>query len=110
MSKYGSWSFIAGLVIAIIAGLANASQLSSIVVLVLVVIGILVGLLNVTEKEATSFLIAAIALLAIGSVSSMSVIPLVGDRITVALGAIAVFVAPAALIVAVKEIYGLAKD
>jgi len=112
MSKIGSWAFIAGLIIAVIVGLAKADQLGGLVALVLVLIGIVVGFLNVTEKEATPFLIAAIALLATGSASSMSVITLLdlGARLTAALDAIAVFVAPAAIIVAVKQIYGLAKN
>ena len=109
MSKYGSWAFIVGLGIAILAGLFNA-EVSSTVALVLVVIGVVVGLLNVTEKEATPFLVAAIALLATSSAAAMGVVPLVGDRLLAALNAVGVVVAPAAVIVAVKEIYGLAKD
>lgn len=112
MSKIGSWAFIAGLIIAVIAGLAKSDQLGSLVALVLVLIGIIVGFLNVTEKEATPFLVAAIALLATGSAASMGAITLLdlGARLTAALDAIAVFVAPAAIIVAVKQIYGLARD
>jgi|SRR3989338_11344133 len=110
MSKYGSWAFIGGLIIAVIVGLLNAQELNPTVALVLVIIGIAVGLLNVSGKEATSFLVAAIALLATGTASSMGVIPVIGMRLTAALGAIGVFVAPAAIIVAVKEIYDLARD
>ncbi|MBS3108304.1 hypothetical protein J4409_00365 [Candidatus Woesearchaeota archaeon] len=109
MSKIGSWSFIIGLIIAILAGLLNLANQTGIIALVLVILGLIVGFLNVSGKEATPFLIAAIALLATSS-ASLSIIPTIGVRLSAIIGNIAVFVAPAAIIVAIKEIYSLARN
>ena len=104
----GSVSFIVGLIIAVLAG-AFLAPMSTAVVVILVLLGILVGLLNVTGSEATGFLVAAIALLVVGS-AGLGALPAIGELIAGALQGIVVFVAPAAIIVAVKQIYGLAKN
>ncbi len=103
----GSVSFIVGLIIAVLAGAFLG--IGPITLWILVLLGILVGLLNVPGGEATGFLVAAIALLVVGS-SSLGALPGVGDLISGALQGIVVFVAPAAIIVAIKQIYGLARS
>lgn len=109
--KVGAWAFILGVVIAIIAGLA-ASALDAItagyITLVLVILGLIVGLLNIEDKQVTGFLIAAIALIAVGT-ANLSAIPYVGLYLSVMVINIAAFVAPAALVVALKEVYDIAK-
>ena len=112
-SKIGEWAFIIGIIIAILVGFVNDSSLMGILTLVLVVLGLLVGFLNITEKETTPFLVAAIALLATGSASdSLKLIPsaVLGSFLANAVNNIAAFVAPAAILVAVKAIWALAKD
>lgn len=106
-SSIGGIAFIIGLIIAVLAGFLV--DLNWATVLILVILGVIIGLLNVTAGEATPFLVATIALMVAGS-ASLGVIPGVGRYLTGALGAVVVFVAPAALIVAVKQIYGLAKN
>ena len=79
----------------------------------LVILGLLVGFLNITEKETTPFLVAAIALLATGSATdSLKIIPpkALGIFLASAVNNIAAFVAPGAILVAVKAIWALAKD
>ena len=105
MEKIGEWLFLVGVIIAILAGIVAPS--SEIVATVLVILGVVVGLLNITEKEATNFLIAAIALILTGSVS-FTVLGSIGSVITDIVKYISVFVMPAALIVALKSIYQLA--
>ena len=111
-SKIGEWAFIIGIIIAILVGFVNDSSLMGILTLVLVVLGLLVGFLNITEKETTPFLVAAIALLATGNAAdSLNAIPYgLGAFLSNAVKNIAAFVAPAAILVAVKAIYALAKD
>ena len=112
-SKIGEWAFIIGIIIAILVGFVNDSNLMGILTLVLVVLGLLVGFLNITEKETTPFLVAAIALLATGGASdSLKLIPpaVLGNFLANAVNNIAAFVAPAAILVAVKAIWALAKD
>ena len=112
--KIGGWAFILGVVIAILAGLAStfAAMYSGYVLLVLVVLGLIVGFLNIKDKEVTGFLIAAIALMAVGTANLVSInlaIPLLGSLIMSIVQNVAAFVAPAALVVALKEVYNIAK-
>ena len=112
--KIGQWAFILGIALAIIVGVFTLSEtVAGTVTLVLVILGLIVGFLNITEKETTPFLIAAIALLATGSaVDSLKVIPpkVLGDFLASSVNNIAAFVTPAAILVAVKAIWALAKD
>ena len=106
----GSWAFILGVIIAILAGLA-AGMLDAItagwITLVLVILGLIVGFLNISDKETSGFLIAAIALMAVGT-ANLAVIPSIGMYLASMVQNIAAFVAPAALIVALKAVYNLA--
>jgi len=115
-SKLGQWAFTGGVIIAIIVGIF-ASSLSSWegnLTLLLVILGLIVGLLNITEKETTPFLIASAALmLTATSVDTLNKIDLgvsLGKYLAGIVSQIAVFVAPAAVVVALKAIQSLAKD
>ena len=113
-SKMGEWAFIIGVLIAIAIGLfaGNLGQnLQGWLVLLLVVLGLIVGLLNVSEKETTPFLVAAAALLITGTAgSSLAIIPVIGSYLQDIVMNIAVFVTPATIVVALKAIQSLAKD
>jgi hypothetical protein len=103
--KLGSYAFIVGIALAILAG---AGVKAPLVVPVLAVLGLVVGLLNVSQKETVNFLVAAIALMAASA--SVGPIPIVGAAISRILVNIAIFVAPAAVVVALQNIHLLAKD
>ncbi|MBS3059204.1 MAG: hypothetical protein J4224_02140 [Candidatus Diapherotrites archaeon] len=115
--QVGSYAFLAGTVIAILVGLligaGQAAVLGGIgpwIPLVLIILGVVVGVLNIGDKEVDKFLIASIALLALaGSAGGLITIPAVGTYLVAIVQNIAVFVAPAALIVALKAIKGLAE-
>jgi len=102
--QIGGWAFIIGLVIAVLAGLIELGWAPT----ALVLLGLVVGLLNIGDKEVTGFLIAAIALLLAGT-AGLGAIPAVGGFVTAMLTNLIAFVAPAVVIVAVKEIYNIAK-
>ncbi len=105
----GGWAFILGVVIAIVAGLASAGLdaiSAGYVTLALVVLGIVVGFLNIGEKEVKDFLIAAIALILVGT-ANLSAIPVLGSYLAAMVLNISAFVAPAALVVALKAVYNL---
>ena len=106
MEKIGSYSFIAGVVLSIVIGFVSLA--TNMVLSVLVLLGLIVGFLNITEKESTPFLVAAIALMSAGS-AQLSLIPRVGLPLAKIIGAITIFVAPAAIIVALKAIKDIAK-
>ncbi len=109
MSSTGSWSFIIGLVIALLVGLFT--EATGVVVTILVVLGLIVGFLNVTDKEIHGFLVASIALMVAGSAGSfLSSIPAVGNFLERILSNFVILVAPAAVVVSVKELINLAKD
>jgi hypothetical protein len=110
-NSLGSWAFILGVLIAIIAGLAAGSldvTTQGYIGVVLVVLGLVVGFLNIGAKEVTDFLIAAIALVAVGA-ANLGTIPMIGAYLASMVLFIAAFVAPAALIVALKAIYNTAR-
>ena len=113
-SKMGQWAFIIGVLIAVVIGLFSGNLSGNMhgwLVLLLVVLGLIVGLLNVTEKETTPFLIAAAALLITGTAGgSLAIIPVIGGYLQDIVQNIAVFVTPAAIVVALKAIQSLAKD
>src|SRR3989344_5397160 len=117
MSQLGSWAVLLGLVLAVLSALvALDANLGNMITLLLVVIGVVVGLLNVTDKETVAFLVASIAfMVSVGGLAPL-VIALggasgfVGGFVAKMLSNIAVFVAPAAAIVAIKAIYDISKD
>ena len=112
--KFGEWAFIIGVIIAVVIGLFSTKLTQTQtgwLVLLLVVLGLLVGLLNITAKESTSFLIAAAALLITGTTGdTLGKIPTIGIYLTSIVQQIGVFVTPAAIVVALKSIQSLAKS
>lgn len=108
--EIGKWSFIAGILLAILAGLLGTAlaEYASSVAILLIVLGLVVGFLNITTKQVYDFLIAAIALLLTGA-AGLDTLPVVGAYIGPVLTNIASFVAPAAVIVALKAIYEIGK-
>ncbi|MFH1200433.1 MAG: hypothetical protein V1708_05175 [Candidatus Micrarchaeota archaeon] len=106
MAQLGGWAFIIGLVIAIGAAIMNAS-LDSGTVLILAVLGLLVGILNIRESEAMTFMVATLVFMVASS--SLNVIfgalPVFGTMFPAMLRNIVVFVAPGAAIVALKALY-----
>lgn len=108
-TNYGNWAFIVGVVLAIILGLFSAyiPVYIETITYIMVILGLIVGFYNIAQKEAVNFLIAAIALLAVGA-TGLKALPVIGIYLDGILTQIAVFVAPAAIIVALKAVYELA--
>ena len=106
------WLYIIGVIIAVLAGLAAVTGWTNPWIWVLlVVIGIVVGLLNISEKESNDFLVASVALVVAGTVGFTALNTAVmglGTLIDAIVKNIAVMVAPAAVITAVKAVHGLA--
>lgn len=111
----GRWAFIAGIVIAIIAGIAAAfgGPMGGWIPLIMLILGIIVGLTTITEKETTPFLVAGIALLVANGGNAFlllnDVMQGLGTAIDTILLTLAAFVAPAAIIMAVKAIYNIGR-
>jgi hypothetical protein len=105
--KLGEWAFLLGVLIAVVAGLAAGAldtAAAGYVTLALVILGLVVGFLNVGEKEVNNFLIAAIALVLMGT-AKLTAIPMIGVYLALMVLNVAAFVAPAAVVVALKAVY-----
>ena len=109
MEAIGKWSFLIGIVLAIVLGLFGTSVIPM-SGLILVILGLIVGFLNVSGRETTPFLIAAIALLVVAGSSGLSSIPSIGMYLEGIVMAIAAFTAPVALVVAIKAVISAARD
>lgn len=111
-AKIGVWSYIAGIVFALLLSIFAAGSLSNWAVGTLIVLGVVVGLINIAESEVQTFLIAAIAfIIAAGAMGA--VFTRFGETFAALqtfMDAIIVFAAPGALIVSFKAIYDVAKD
>ena len=114
----GAIAFFAGMLLAIIAG--GVSRDNGTIVLVLVILGIIVGLFNITSREMIPFLVAAIALVLVGTaVASQGefgpfsplddVIDGLGRVLNGMVDYIAVFMTPAAIVTAIRVVWSLAQ-
>jgi len=116
--QLGSYAFLVGVAIALIAGLLSGAGQSGMlggvevwIPLVLIILGAIVGFLNVKDKEIDKFLIASIALIGLaGTAGGLSQVPTLGYYLVGIVQNVAIFVAPAALIVASKAIKSLAAE
>lgn len=107
--RIAHYTFFVGLLIAIVAGFFRNVVGPEVLVTTLVLLGFLVGLFNLTAKETTPFLVAAIALMLAGIVN-LGLIPGVGLYLRSILSNIVVFVVPGAIILGMKTIWKLASD
>lgn len=116
----GAWAFILGVLIAIWGGALTVvlpADINNVIPLVLVVLGLAVGFVNIADKEIQQFLIAGIALVMVGIPSGNSLLQSTLDKIVSPLGTviatmlmnIALFAAPAVLVVSLKAFYALSK-
>jgi hypothetical protein len=107
MNNLGHWSFIAGVVLAFLAAFFPTLQTTT-MIWVLFILGLIVGFLNITSKETAEFLLAAVALL-ICADAARGILAM-GPLIFAILSNIIAFVFPAALLVALRTIWVLAKS
>lgn len=111
MVALGAIAFLAGMLLAIIGG--GVSRDNGTIVLILVILGIIVGLFNITSREMIPFLVAAIALVVVGTVGAFSSLDDIIDGLGRVLNGmvvyIAVFMTPAAIITAIRVVWSLAR-
>ena len=108
LSKVGSWSFIGGVIIALLSGFLTGQE--AWMIPTLAVLGLIVGLLNINRHETQEFLLAAAAIVIVTSLggASLAETPVVGAQLQTILNSILIFVLPASIVVALREIYDLA--
>ena len=102
----GKWAFLIGVLLAIIIGLFNAVSGTGAIILAL--IGLIVGLLNVGGEEVMPFLMSGAVLIIASAFGGgvMSTIPYAGSIFS----ALLVVFVPATIIVAIKNVFNLAKN
>ena len=105
MALLGRWAFVVGLIIAIVGGLGFSEAWFA---WLLALLGLIVGFLNVTDKESTRFLLAAVALIV--AASAWSLLPYVGGYLSAILNNIVAFIGAATLVVAMKALFETARD
>ena len=115
--QIGNYSFIIGVIIAVVLGLA-APQLGSAAAAwlwsLLVVLGLVVGFLNVSGKENKEFLWVTVALVVVAFAGSAQIkewsnVQLIGIYLSGIFNSILAFVIPASVVVGLKEVWELAK-
>lgn len=106
MDVIGRWAFLAGVVLAAVLGVLG--PVTGTWAMVLVTIGLVVGLLNVADKETTHFLMSGAVLIIASAFGGnvMSGLPYAGSILDALL---AIFV-PATIIVAVRNVFILARN
>jgi len=107
----GAWAFLIGVILAVIFGLF-VDLTEAWVGWVLVIIGIIVGLFNISDTEASTFLLAGVALVIVsyfgGSV--FEVIRIGTLSLANVLNALLMLFVPATIIVALKSVFSIAKS
>jgi hypothetical protein len=104
LSIAAALAFISGYILAIVTGVWWPGHDG--LILTLVVLGMVVGLLNITGKEIVPYLVAAIALVVVGSFEAFTPLNEVrrglGDDLNDIVRLMAIFTAPAAVIQAIR--------
>lgn len=125
MEEIARWAFIGFVVIAVVAGLAVGymaydahaiPEAHGWVLLIMLILGVIVGLTSITTKEVTPFLIAAIALVVAAQadvwsgLNTVETLELLYYWATYILAYIVAFAAPAAVIIAIKSVFSIARE
>lgn len=108
----GSLAFLVGVFLAIVAGILSeygrADLGNSAMTITLVCIGLIVGLFNVTHKESNTFMISG-AVLIIASIFGMGTLSTVPTIAPILTALLQIFV-PATILVAIRNVFSIARD
>ena len=108
----GAWAFLIGVLLAIILG-AGLVTTNPTWVVVLVFVGIILGLLNIADEEVSPFLISGAVLIIASSFGQDSFIAAGNSQIieilTGIFNSLLLIFVPATIVVAIKNVFSLAK-
>ena len=105
-NQIGRWAFLIGVILAIVVGALG--RLDGVWTFVLVLIGLIVGLLNISENEVQPFLLSG-AVLIIAANLGGNVLNGVWNLGSILDAFLAIFV-PSTIIVAIKHVFGFARN
>lgn len=114
--QIGNYSFIIGVIVAVVLGLA-APQLGAATAWLwslIVVLGLVVGFLNIQGKETKEFLWVTVALVVVSyagsaQITSWSNVELIGLYLKGIFDSILAFVVPASVIVGLRDVWDMAR-
>ena len=111
--KIGEYSFIGGVILAVVLGVFSLGPATPWLTSILVVLGLAVGFLNVTGKETKDFLlVSAVLIIAAGfggAGEAFGGIEIIGPYIQGVFTQVLAFVVPATVVVCLKEVEQLAR-
>jgi hypothetical protein len=107
----GSWAFLVGLVLAVLLGLGFTGRYQATMLWLVFLLGVVVGLLNVTHSESSTFLTAGTVLALVSFLGAQAgifdaVAPVIGNVLR---GILTLFV-PATMIVALRAVFDVARN
>ena len=104
-NRIGSWSFLIGVILALLFGLFGA--LNQGVVMMLVLLGLVIGFLNIADEEVSPFLMSGTVLVIVSALGQGVVdgVPIFGNILM----ALTILFVPATIIVALKNVFSLAR-
>jgi len=118
----GAWAFLIGVILAVVIGLSTTLipipslvKYSSTIYAILIILGLLVGFLNVTsKKDSQTFMISGAVLVIVSKFGMESVIGSligigIGDAVTSVFAALLTLFVPATIIVAIKNLFSIAR-
>ena len=119
----GAWSFLVGVILAVIIGIGTSSFLSfskltiysSQIYAILVLLGLVVGFsTNISGKESQTFMISGAILVIVSKFGMESVVGSligigIGDTVSSTFAALLALFVPATIIVAIKTVFNLSK-
>ena len=117
LEKIGKTAFVAGVLFAILGGIwgGRTEPTNDTVIAILLIAGVVIGLLNITAREASTVLVATIALIVLGIWGTTSAAaPLfdlsqgLAENTIGIVDAFALLMAPAAIIVSLRAVIGVA--
>ena len=105
----GGWAFLIAFIIAIVLGAFGLVEQYTALAIILVFVGIIAGLLNIADKEATPFLMSGVILVIVASLGQEA-IPSILNWMNLSLSALLNIFVPATLIVAIRNVFSLARS
>jgi len=120
-NSLGAWSFLVGVILAIIVGastalipFASVQNYSPQIYAILVILGIIIGSVNVTGKDTKTFMLAGTVLVIVSNFGMNSVTGSligigIGNVVSSVFGALLVLFVPATIIVALKTVFSIAQ-
>ena len=113
----GAWAFLIGVILSVVMGVFGGAPSSPYITWTFVVLGLVVGFF-VAEKDAQTFLIAAVSLVIVSyiGVSGAVLNAAIGESgafrtmMTSILGTLFVLFIPATIIVALKSVFSISKS